>query len=225
MPLPSELVAHARAFVFDAYGTLFDVHAAVARHAQAVGPEGSRLSEIWRAKQLEYSWVLSLAGEYEPFWALTQRALDYAFARCPTVDRGLRAALLDAYRSLDAYPEVARVLARLRERGFRTGILSNGSPDMLESAVASAGLAGLLDAVLSVDAIGIFKTSPSTYGLVTAAFDVAPAEVVFVSSNRWDAAGATAFGFRSVWVNRAGLPDEYDAFPPAATVSDLSALT
>jgi 2-haloacid dehalogenase len=217
MPLPSELVAHARAFVFDAYGTLFDVHAAVARHAQTVGPEGSRLSEIWRAKQLEYSWVLSLAGEYEPFWALTQRALDYAFARCPTVDRGLLAALLDAYRSL--------VLARLRERGFRTGILSNGSPDMLESAVASAGLAGLLDAVLSVDAIGVFKTSPRTYGLVTAAFDVAPAEVVFVSSNRWDAAGATAFGFRSVWVNRAGLPDEYDAFPPAATVSDLSALT
>src|SRR5215204_4473789 len=188
MPPSVDLLAGRRAVVFDAYGTLFDVHAAVARHAAAVGPDAARLSEIWRAKQLEYSWVLSLAGEYEPFWALTERALDYAFARCPTVDRGLRAA------PLDAYPEVARVLARLRERGFRTGILSNGSPDMLESAVASAGLAGLLDAVLSVDAIGIFKTSPRTYGLVTAAFDVAPAEVVFVPSNRWDAAGATAFG-------------------------------
>jgi 2-haloacid dehalogenase len=224
MPLPSELVAHARAFVFDAYGTLFDVHAAVARHAQTVGPEGSRLSEIWRAKQLEYSWVLSLAGEYEPFWALTQRALDYAFARCPTVDRGLRAALLDAYRSLDAYPEAARVLARLRERGFRTGILSNGSPAMLASAVQSAGLGPLLDAVLSVDAAGVFKTSPRTYALVTAAFGSAPEEVVFVSSNRWDIAGAAAFGFHAVWVNRAGLPDEYAELPPAAVVADLAGI-
>jgi 2-haloacid dehalogenase len=224
VPLPSPILADARAFVFDAYGTLFDVHAAVGRHAAAVGPEAARLSEIWRAKQLEYSWVLSLAGRYEPFWTLTERALDYAFARCPTVDRGVRAALLDAYHTLDAYPDVAGVLARLRQEGFRTGILSNGSPDMLDSAVASAGLTGLLDEVLSVDAVGVFKTSPRTYALVASAFKVEPDEVVFVSSNRWDAAGATAFGFRSVWVNRAGLPDEYDGFAPAAVVRDLSEL-
>jgi 2-haloacid dehalogenase len=224
MSLPDAVVENARAFVFDAYGTLFDVHAAVARHAAAVGPEAARLSEIWRAKQLEYSWVLSLAGRYEPFWTLTERALDYAFARCPTADRGVRAALLDAYRTLDAYPDVAGVLARLRERGFGIAILSNGSPDMLASAVASARLAELLDAVLSVDAVGVFKTSPRAYALVTSAFDVKPEEIVFISSNRWDAAGATAFGFRSVWVNRAGLPDEYDAFPPAATMSGLAEL-
>jgi 2-haloacid dehalogenase len=224
MPLPSDLVASARAFVFDAYGTLFDVHAAVARHAAAVGPEAARLSEIWRAKQLEYSWVLSLARRYEPFWTLTERALDYALARCPSVERGVRAALLDAYRRLDAYPEAVGVLMRLRERGLATGILSNGSPEMLASAVASAGLADLLDHVLSVDAVGVFKTDPRTYALVTGAFGCNPGGIVFVSSNRWDVAGAAAFGFRSVWVNRAGLPDEYGELPPAATVRDLSAL-
>src|SRR5215207_6489532 len=152
MPPSVDLLAGRRAVVFDAYGTLFDVHAAVARHAAAVGPDAARLSEIWRAKQLEYSWMLSLAGRYEPFWTLTERALDHAFARCPTVDRGLREALLDAYRTLDAFPDAAATLAGLRERGFRTGILSNGSPAMLASAVGSAGLGPLLDAVLSVDA-------------------------------------------------------------------------
>ncbi|HEX8168831.1 MAG TPA: haloacid dehalogenase type II [Beijerinckiaceae bacterium] len=224
MPLSSDLLAGVRAFVFDAYGTLFDVHAAVARHAAAVGPEAARLSEIWRAKQLEYSWVLSLAGRYEPFWTLTGRALDHALARCPAVDRALRPALLDAYRSLDAYPEAAGVLAALRGRGLRTGILSNGSPEMLGSAVSSAGLTGLLDAVLSVDAAGVFKTSPRTYALATSALDVRPDEVAFVSSNRWDVAGAAAFGFRCIWVNRSGLPDEYEDLAPAATVSSLAGL-
>jgi 2-haloacid dehalogenase len=224
MPHSSDLLGHARAVVFDAYGTLFDVHAAVARHAAAVGPEAARLSEIWRAKQLEYSWVLSLAGRYEPFWSLTERALDHALARCPTVDRRLREALLDAYHKLDAFADAAATLGRLRERGARTGILSNGSPEMLASAVASAGVAGLLDAVLSVDAVGVFKTSPRTYALVTAAFAAAPEEIVFVSSNRWDVAGAAAFGFKAIWVNRAGLPDEYGDLPPARVVSDLASL-
>src|SRR5918911_4275469 len=151
MPL-SDFLTGIRAVAFDAYGTLFDVHAAVARHAEAIGPEAQRLSEIWRGKQLEYWWVLSLRGRYEPFWTLTERALDHALARCPTVDRGLRERLLDAYRALDAYPEAAEVLAALRSRGLRTGILSNGSPEMLASAVASAGPQGLLGMVLSVRA-------------------------------------------------------------------------
>jgi 2-haloacid dehalogenase len=224
MPLPSDVLSGVRAVVFDAYGTLFDVHAAVARHAAAVGPDAARLSEIWRAKQLEYSWVLSLAERYQSFWTLTERALDYALARCTSVDRGLRAALLDAYRTLDAYPEAAAVLATLRERGFRTGILSNGSPDMLSSAVASARLGELLDRVLSVDSVGVFKTSPRSYALVTDAFGVSPAEIAFISSNRWDVAGASAFGFPAVWVNRAGLPEEYDELPPVAVVSELLAL-
>jgi 2-haloacid dehalogenase len=223
MPLPPAL-SDARAFVFDAYGTLFDVHSAVARHAAALGPDGARLSEIWRAKQLEYSWVLSLAGRYEPFWTLTERALDFALARCPAVDRSLRPALLDAYRTLDAYPEAPGVLARLRQGGVRTGILSNGSPEMLASAVASAGLEALLDAVLSVDAVRVFKTSPRTYELVLAAFKLAPKEVAFVSSNRWDVAGAAAFGFRAIWVNRARQPEEYPGLEPVLIVDDLGGL-
>src|SRR3954469_22606561 len=149
MPLAADLLAGRRAVVFDAYGTLFDVHAAVARHAAAVGPDAARLAEFWGEKQLEYGGVLSLAGRYEPFWTLTERALDHAFARCPTVDRGLREALLDAYRTLDAFPDAAATLAGLRERGLRTGILSNGSPAMLASAVRSAALGPPLGAGLS----------------------------------------------------------------------------
>lgn len=223
MPLPPSL-AHAKAVVFDAYGTLFDVHSAVARHDAAVGPDAARLSEIWRAKQLEYSWVLSLAGRYEPFWTLTERALDHALARCPSVDPALRPRLLAAYRALDAYPEVAALLTGLRQRGLRTGILSNGDPAMLADAVASAGLASVVDAVLSVDAAGVFKTDPRTYRLVTAEFGIGPEEVLFVSSNRWDVAGATAFSFATIWVNRLGLPDEYQGLEPVVTVRDLGAL-
>lgn len=213
-----------RAVVFDAYGTLFDVHSAVARHADAIGPEAARLSEIWRGKQLEYSWVLSLAGRYEPFWTLTGRALDHALARCPGIDPALRTALLDAYRALDAYPEVPGVLAVLRAAGLRTGILSNGDPAMLAAAVSSAGLAGALDHVLSVEAAGVFKTDPRAYALVEPALGVPPADTAFVSSNRWDVAGAAAFGFMPVWVNRAGLPDEYPGLDPVAVVGDLRAL-
>jgi 2-haloacid dehalogenase len=218
------LPAHARAVVFDAYGTLFDVHSAVGRHAAQVGPDAARLSEIWRAKQLEYSWVLSLAGRYEPFWSLTEQALDYAFARFPGVDRSVRPRLLEAYRTLDAYPEVQASLRALRTRGLRTGILSNGDPAMLNAAVASAGLGPQLDAVLSVDAAGVFKTSPRTYDLVLQAFSMSADEVVFVSSNRWDIAGAAAFGFHPVWVNRLGMPDEYPALKPGSMISTLSSI-
>lgn len=214
----------AKAVIFDAYGTLFDVHSAVARHAARVGPDAARLSDIWRAKQLEYSWVLSLAGHYEPFWRLTEKALDYTLARHPGVDRAVRLLLLDAYRSLDAYEEVRPTLEALRARGLRTGILSNGDPEMLHAAVASAGLGGLLDPVLSVDAAGVFKTSPRTYDLVLEALGIAAAEVAFVSSNRWDIAGAAAVGFAPVWVNRLGLPDEYAELPPRAVVSSLEGL-
>ena len=221
--MPLSVKPDATVVLFDAYGTLFDVHSAVARHA-AIGPEAARLSETWRAKQLEYSWVLSLAQRYEPFWTLTERALDYAFARCPSVDRRLRPLLLDAYRSLDCYPEVPAVLAGLRGAGLRTGILSNGDLPMLRDAVASAGLADRLDAVLSVDSVKTFKTSPRAYELALAALRMEPSGIVFVSSNRWDIAGAAAFGFTPVWVNRLGLPDEYPGLEPAAVASDLSDL-
>ena len=222
--MPFTIDPAVEAVVFDAYGTLFDVHSAVGRHAAAIGPETIRLSEIWRAKQLEYSWVLSLAGRYEPFWTLTERALDFAFARCPTVDRAVRPLLLEAYRSLECYPEVPALLDALHARGLATGVLSNGDPEMLRDAIASAGLSGRLDAVLSVDAARTFKTSPRTYDLVLAALQVKPGAIVFVSSNRWDIAGAAAFGFTPVWANRLGLPDEYPGLEPAAVVTDLSEL-
>ena len=211
-------------FVFDAYGTLFDVHAAVARHRAAIGPEADRLSELWRGKQLEYSWVRALAGAHRDFWTLTVEALDWAIARLDGVGAGQREALLGAYRALDAYADAAPALARLKAQGGRAAILSNGAPAMLADAVRSAGLADLLDAVLSVEAAGVYKTDARAYRLVTERFACAPAEVTFVSSNRWDVAGASRFGFSCVWINRSGQPDEYRDLPPARVVAGLAAL-
>src|SRR6185312_12885845 len=155
---------------------------------------------------------------------LTQRALDYCFERFPSVDRRLRDDLLGAYLKLDAYADAAAVLRALKARGERTAILSNGSPAMLTSAVEGAVLKGDLDAVLSVDVLKMFKPRMEVYALVTREFACKPADVTFVSSNRWDVFGATAFGFRTVWVNRAKAPDEYPDFPPAAIVSSLTGL-
>jgi len=216
MPLP--------AFVFDAYGTLFDVHAAIGRHRAAAGPDADRLSEVWRTKQLEYTWTLTLAGRYEDFWTLTERALDFALARFPAVDRALKPKLMDAYRTLDAFPDAGAALRALKARGIRTAILSNGSPAMLAAAVAAAGLGGDLDAVLSVDAVRMYKPRPEVYRLVTAQFGVAPSEVTFVSSNRWDVMGATAFGFRTAWINRGRMPDEYADLAPVRVLAGLEAL-
>ena len=212
------------AYVFDAYGTLFDVHSAVARNMDAVGPAGSRLSEVWRNKQLEYSWVRALCEHYRDFWSLTEDALDFAFDAVPEANREARAALLEAYRTLDCYEEVPGVLRRLRDAGYKTAILSNGSPDMLASAVESAGLGDVLNDVFSVDAIRSFKTAPEAYAMVTDAYGIEPSEVAFHSSNRWDIAGATAFGFRCRWVNRTGQPDEYSDLPPEQVVRNLSEL-
>ena len=209
------------AYVFDAYGTLFDVHSAVRRHMEAVGPEGPRLSEIWRTKQLEYTWVRALAGRYRDFWSLTEDALDFAFAAVPDANRGARDALLDAYRTLDCYAEVPEVLRALREDGARTAILSNGSPGMLHDAVQAAGLAELLDDAFSVDTLATFKVTPAVYALVTDAYGLEPDAISFQSSNRWDIAGAAAFGHRCVWVNRTGQPDEYGDMAPGLVVRDL----
>jgi 2-haloacid dehalogenase len=212
-----------RIFVFDAYGTLFDVHAAIGRHRAAAGTDADRFSEIWRAKQLEYTWTLTLAGRYLDFWTLTERALDFAFARCPSVDAGLKPKLLDAYLTLAAFADARDVLRGLKRRGEATAILSNGSPQMLAAAVATAGIGGDLDEVLSVDAIRVYKPRPEVYALVTERFQVAPGEVVFASSNRWDVMGAAAFGFRTAWVNRAKMPEEYGP-APAAVLADLDGL-
>jgi 2-haloacid dehalogenase len=210
-------------FVFDAYGTLLNVHAAIQRCGQT-GPDAEHMSEIWRTKQLEYSWTLTLAGHYVDFWTLTERALDFALARVPAVDKGLKRQLLDAYFKLDAFPDARAALRALREKVHKTGILSNGSPAMLQGAVDAAGIASDLDAVLSVDVLKMFKPRQEVYRLVTDHFRCKAADVSFVSSNRWDVMGATAFGFHALWVNRSKMPDEYLDFPPERVLSDLSGL-
>jgi 2-haloacid dehalogenase len=212
------------AYVFDAYGTLFDVHAAIGRHRAEAGRDADRFSEIWRAKQLEYTWTLTLADRYVDFWTLTQRALDYAFARVPSVDRRLRPQLLDAYLRLDAFADARGALVDLKARGARLAILSNGSPSMLTAAVEVAGIADLLDAVLSVDAVRRYKPRPEVYALVPPALAAERWATAFVSSNRWDVMGAAAFGFKPIWVNRARLPDEYPDLKPLHEISGLSAL-
>ena len=212
-----------RAFVFDAYGTLFDVHAAIGRHRAAAGPDADRFSEIWRGKQLEYTWTHTLAGRYVDFWTLTERALDFSFARFASVDRALKPQLLDAYLTLDAFADARAVLRDLKRRGETTAILSNGSPRMLAAAVEAAKIGADLDAVLSVDTIRIYKPRPEVYAMVTERFKLTPADVVFVSSNRWDVMGAAAFGFRTAWVNRAKLPEEYGPAPDMV-LADLNGL-
>ncbi len=212
----------ARAYVFDAYGTLLDVHAAIGRHRDKVGADAAAFSELWRVKQLEYSWTLTLMGHYVPFWTLTERALDFCFAKFPKVDRALRPALLDAYKQLGAYPDARPCLEALRKRGIKTAILSNGSTDMLKSAVEAARFADVLDFVLSVDEVKGFKPGRNVYQLTVDRLGVAAADIAFISSNRWDIAGSASFGFKPIWVNRAGNPDEYPEFTPVKVVKGLS---
>lgn len=211
-------------YVFDAFGTLFDVNSAVERHGDEIGPRSACLAELWRTKQLEYSWVRSLMGRWRDFQGVTEDALAFAAERCGGLDDALRARLLDAYGELDPYPDVAATLGALKARGARTAILSNGTEAMLARAVAAAGIGRWLDATLSVDQAGVFKTDRRAYDLVGQRFGVAPDEVAFVSSNRWDVAGATAFGFRAIWINRSGAPDEYRDLPPARVLGALSEL-
>jgi 2-haloacid dehalogenase len=215
-----------KAVVFDAYGTLLDVHAAMARHAARLGPEWPRISADWRQKQLEYSWVRSLAGpeHHRDFWRLTEDALAWTAARHGVTDKAVLADVLMAYRHLDPYPDAPAVLRLLRERGLPTAILSNGEPGMLEAATRSAGLDHLLDHVLSVETVGVFKPSPSVYRLATEQLGLASVEIAFVSSNPWDAFGAHASGFQVFWINRAAQPVEYGLNETACELRDLSAL-
>ena len=215
--------------IFDAYGTLFDVNSA-ARNA-AMEPGRANLAAVWealaadwRAKQLEYSWLRAITGDYVPFWKVTEDGLDWAMEKAGLDDSDLRDRLLALYRELAAYPEAQACLSELTAAGRTTAILSNGSRDMLESAVASSGLGDWLDATLSVDEVGIFKPARAVYDMVGDHYGCTPAEVLFVSSNGWDVCNASAFGFRTVWVNRAGLPVDRVGAPPGHEVADLSAV-
>lgn len=198
--------------IFDAYGTLFDVAAAARRAASEPGREAFakvwvKVATDWRLKQLQYTWLRAIMDAHTDFWEVTQNGLDYALeASDLSVDKELRERLLALYWELAAYEEVPQMLMDLKTAGLQTGILSNGSPDMLNGAVKSAGLTEVLDDVLSVEDVGIFKPDPRIYQMVCDRFDCTPDEVLFVSSNGWDASGATKFGFQTVWVNRAGEP-------------------
>jgi len=210
------------ACVFDAYGTLFDVHSAVDRLRVDVGPKADELSQIWRTKQLEYTWLRSLMGQYKDFWQVTGDALDYALARTGVNPGPVRDRLMDAYLGLDAYSEVPAMLGRLKAAGLKTAILSNGEPNMLEAAVKAAGLANLLDEVLSVDSLGIYKPHPSVYQLAVDRLGVKAETIAFQSSNAWDVHGAATFGFRPVWINRFGAPVERLPGGPEHVMTDLA---
>ena len=211
-------------FVFDAYGTLFDVHAAIGRHREAVGPDAEAFSVLWRTKQLEYTWTNTLAGRYADFWTLTGQALDFCLARFPSVDKTLRGKLLDAYLTLDAYPDARAVLRELKGRGDKTGILSNGSPAMLAKAVEAAGIAACSTPRCRSTGLRMYKPRPEVYAMVTQAFACKPADVVFVSSNRWDIMGAGAFGFRTAWINRPTCRTNTARPHPTIVLSDLTGL-
>ena len=212
------------ACVFDAYGTLFDVDAA-ARHCRSeLGDRWQPLAETWRLKQLQYTWLRSVMGRHADFWRVTGDALDYAMDSLGLDDAALRDRLMDLYLALDAYPEAKGVLAQLKSAGMKTAILSNGTPDMLEAAVTSANLAGLLDAVLSVEEVGVFKPHPSVYRMGEDRLGLPAGRMSFQSSNAWDAAAASAFGYRAIWVNRFGQARERIPDPPHAEIETLKGL-
>lgn len=214
-------------YAFDAYGTLFDVHSAASKHAAQIGPEWERLSQIWRTKHLEYTWIWAGTGRHTTFWKLAGESLDYAIASVfpwSGLPTGVREKLLASYRTLDAYGEVAGVLTRLKASGARLAILTNGDPDMIADAVRAARLDGFFDHLITVHEIGVFKPHKPVYDLVAKRFGVPLAEVSFQSSNRWDVTAGKVAGMRAVWVNRSGAPPEYPDTPPDLEIRDLAGL-
>lgn len=216
-------------YVFDAYGTLLDVNAAA--KSAAAEPDHAALSEVWpalardwRLKQLQYTWLRAVAGRHCDFWQVTQDGLDWAMEANGLDSSATRKRLLELYWELAAYPEVPAMLKTLKDAGKATAILSNGSPDMLLGAVTSAGIAGDLDAVLSVEDVGVFKPADAVYDMVGTHFGCPKEEVLFVSSNGWDAAGAAGYGFQTVWVNRAGEPMDRLYAAPHHVLSDLTTI-
>ena len=212
-----------KALVFDAYGTLFDVHSVIAECEALFPGKGTSLSQLWRGKQLEYTWLRSLMGRYADFSAITRAALTTAcnMLRLELSEAGANR-LMDAYLVLKAFPDVMDTLTRLH--GRKLAILSNGSPAMLNAVVRHTRLDQLLDAVLSVDALRIFKPHPSVYAYAAESLQAPAGAIGFVSSNFWDVAGATSFGFRTFWINRAGAAPDDLGYQPAAVLSQLTDL-
>ena len=207
--------------VFDAYGTLFDVHSAAAQHQKKLGDKAQTVSTLWRTKQLEYTWLRSLMQRYVNFSQVTRDALDYALESHGIADESLRQDLLNAYQQLSCYPEVPETLQKLKQQGLGTAILSNGSFEMLEAGVRNSGLEELLDGVFSVETIRIFKPDPQVYQLAVDQLACDPQEILFFSSNAWDVSGSATFGFQAVWVNRFGQAPERLPGNPVLEIKSL----
>lgn len=215
-----------KAILFDAYGTLLDVHSAIMRHQARLGGAAMEVSALWRQKQLEYTWTLSLAQRYRPFDEVTAAALDFALAQHGIDDAYLRRDLLSAYRHLTPYTEVEPTLEILSKRGLRLGILSNGTGEMLRTAFGAVELDDLLNPLLSIDELRIYKPDPRVYAMAARHLGLPPNAIGFVSSNAWDAMGAASFGFRVFWLRRQKGPVEYDLTTqatPIATLSEIAA--
>ena len=213
-----------RACVFDAYGTVFDFGSAAARCRDQLGDRVAALTALWRDKQLQYTWLRALQRRHADFWTVTGDALDYALETLGIATPELRERLMNLYLNLQAFPEVPATLRALKERGYVTAILSNGSPAMLEAAVQAAGLAPMLDAVLSVEEVGVFKPDPRVYQLAVDRLEIPAEAICFQSSNGWDAYAASAFGMRVVWCNRYGQRPERLPGRPDAEVRSLAEL-
>jgi 2-haloacid dehalogenase len=210
-----------KACVFDAYGTLFDVHSAVGKYRKRLGNIADQVSSLWRTKQLEYTWLRSLMGNHADFWQVTQDALDFAFDIHHLKDPDLRKDLIEAYLHLDCYSEVPEALSKLKARGFEIAILSNGTPAMLEAAVNNSGLKALIAKIFSIEEMGVFKPDPRVYQIAVDRLNLKPEEIVFQSSNAWDASGASAFGFKVAWINRFGQSEERLPGRPTVEIKNL----
>ena len=220
-----------KAVVFDAYGTLFDVYSIQALAEELYPSHGADIAVKWRDKQIEYTRLITQSDPhnssgskyYQPFWELTRLSLEYTLDRLK-LDRSSDQVnkLMEQYSRLTPFPENLAVLQKIKVMGLTTAILSNGSPEMLASAVKSAGMEDVLDHIISVDRIRLFKTSPESYGLVQLTIPVSKQEVLFVSSNAWDALGATWYGFKTLWINRQNLPTEAIGQQPDYIGSDLT---
>jgi 2-haloacid dehalogenase len=213
-----------RACVFDAYGTLFDYASAAAACRDALGDKLGPLNALWREKQLQYTWLRALQGKHADFWQVTGEALDFALETLGIADVALRSRLMNLYLTLDAFPEVPDMLKRVKAAGLKTAILSNGSPQMLEAAVTNAKIGGLLDAVLSVEAVGVYKPHPKVYQLAVDQLGIEANAIAFQSSNAWDAYAASAFGMRVVWCNRYAQRPERLPGQPAHQIASLAEL-
>jgi 2-haloacid dehalogenase len=212
------------AYVFDAYGTLLDLNGAVEPVAARLGDRAIDLLKVWRGKQLEYTWLRSLMGRHADFAQVTREGLEYACAAIGTEAADLQTAMLEAFFRLPSYPDAEPLLREVRARGLRTAVLSNGTPAMLEAALQAAGLRGLLDAVLSVEDVRIYKPSPAVYRRASAVLGAGPESLAFVSANAWDIAGAASAGLRTIWINRTGAPPERLPYGAAVEVRSLAAI-